>query len=71
MKRDAKQALLAQPTQELRQQLPKTAAELVQAMQERHLQNRAGVDTKRAYKLRKQLKTIKAELTRRQNEVQE
>lgn len=66
MKRDDKQALLALSTAELNQKLRELEAQLVKARQERHLQDKSEVDIKRAYKLRKQIKMIKAETHRRE-----
>lgn len=66
MKRDDKQALLASSSTELHQKLREIEAQLVKARQERHLQDKSEVDVKRAYKLRKQVKMIKAELRRRE-----
>jgi hypothetical protein len=65
MKRNDRQALLAQNQEELTKKLRELEVELIQARQERLLQDRSQVDIKRAYKVRKQIKMIKAELRRR------
>lgn len=66
MKRDEKQALLAKSNDELRTQLRELEAKLVRTRQERRLQDKAEVDVKSAYKTRKTIKMIKAELRRRE-----
>lgn len=70
MKRTDKQALLAESTQVLQQKAVELQAELVRARQERFMQDKTTVDTKHAYKTRKQIKMIRAELTRRELEAE-
>ncbi len=65
MKREDRQALLALGQPELRTKLFDLQSELIRARQERLLQDRTQVDIKHAYKVRKQIKMIKAELRRR------
>ena len=65
MKRDDRQALLSLGLEDLNQKLRELEVELIKARQERLLQDRSQVDIKRAYKVRKQMKMIKAELRRR------
>ena len=64
MKRDDRQALLAW-SRGLNKKLRELEIELIRARQERLLQDRTQVDMKHAYKVRKQMKMIKAELRRR------
>lgn len=65
MKREDRQALLSLTKEDLNKKLRELEVELIRARQERLLQDRTQVDIKRAYKVRKQIKMIKAELRRR------
>ncbi len=66
MKRDDRQKTLALSVGELNAKLKEVNKEIVLARQEKRLQDKTQVDLKRAYKLRKEAKMIKAELTRRE-----
>jgi len=66
MKRDERQKLLALSTGEARAKIQEINKDILLARQEKRLQDKTQVDLKRAYKLRKQAKMIKAELTRRE-----
>lgn len=68
MKRTDIQELLSKSTPELQEKVAELQAELVKARQERFMQDKTDVDVKRAYKVRKQIKMVKAELTRREIE---
>jgi hypothetical protein len=62
MKRDDRQALLSLSREDLLKKLRELAIQLIRARQEKLLQDRSQVDIKRAYKIRKQIKMIKAQL---------
>lgn len=66
MKKTDRQALLALSQEEMNKKLRELQVELIRARQERLLQDRTKVDIKKAYKARKQIKLIKAELRRRE-----
>jgi hypothetical protein len=71
MKRNDKTSLLATSTLDLQQKLRAQDAELIKAMQERNQPNKVGVDVKRASRIRLEMKMIKSELTRRENQPEE
>lgn len=66
MKKNDKQELFALETPQLVAKLRELEAELVKARQERHLQDKKEIDIKRAYRLRKTIKLIKAEMRQRE-----
>jgi hypothetical protein len=66
MKREDRQALLTLGQEAMETKLHDLQSELIRARQERLLQDRSQVDIKHAYKVRKQIKMIKAELRRRE-----
>jgi hypothetical protein len=68
MKRDDKQNFLKLDVKALNTKLIELAKEISVARQNGSLQDKTKVDVKIAYKLRKQMKLIKAELTRRMKE---
>lgn len=71
MKRNDKTQLLAQSSQELRDTFAKREVELLKAMQERNLPNRAGADVKKANRIRTEIKMIKTELRKRELQAEE
>lgn len=66
MKKDERQKLLGLSVAELRTKISELAREMLVARQEKRLQDKSQVDVKKPYKLRKQIKMIKAELTARE-----
>lgn len=65
MKKDERQKLLSLSGEELRAKITELSKGMLVARQEKRLQDRTQVDLKTSYKLRKQIKMIKAELTAR------
>ncbi len=65
MKKDERQKLLSLSSEELRQKIGELTKGILVARQEKRLQDKTQIDLRTAYKLRKQVKMIKAELTAR------
>lgn len=68
MKRDDKQKLMALSTEEMKKKVDEMQKEILQARQERLLQDKKTVDVKRASKLRKQIAMLKTQMRRRELE---
>lgn len=68
MKRDDKQKLFALTAEEMKKKVGELQGEILQARQERMLQDKKVVDIKRASKLRTQVAMLKAEMRRRELE---
>jgi hypothetical protein len=71
MKRNDKSSLLAAATAELNQKLHELDVELIKAMQERNQPNKAGANVKKASHIRRTMKMIKSELTRRESQLEQ
>lgn len=68
MKRDDKQKLMALSTEEMKKKVGEMQKEILQARQERLLQDKKTVDVKRASKLRKQIAMLKTQMRHRELE---